>query len=159
MLFLSQTTYLSWPPKPTADWASSVVQRPSLAHPNSHPSTKLSSTARWSTAPPSGLTPLPQILLRLTPWKPRPSRLLESPAMKLSQWAYHFAIADRSVVSLVFYRLLSVETTCTFSSSSFFPPGFQHSCSPLLWVWLLDLVDLALPEVDVISLLGLFNYY
>ena len=45
MIFLGQTTFQNWPPKPAADWASSVVQSPSLAHLNSYPPTRLSSTA------------------------------------------------------------------------------------------------------------------
>ena len=79
---------------------SKAKQNPSLAHLNSYPPTRPSFTATWSTALPSGLALLPRVLLSLTPWKPRPSRLLESPVMKLSLWVYHYAIADRSVVSL-----------------------------------------------------------
>ena len=41
-------------------------------------------------------------LAQLDARKPRPSRLLEFPTMKLSLWAYHFAIAARLVVSLSF---------------------------------------------------------
>ena len=86
-------------------WASSIVQSTSLAHLNSFPPTRLSSTGWWSAALPSGLTPLPHILLSLMPWKTRPLRLLESPTMKLSLWANHFTIADKSVVSLFFHLL------------------------------------------------------
>ena len=39
-------------------------------------------------------------LQNFTPWKQSLSRSLESLAMKLSLWTYHFAIANRSVVSL-----------------------------------------------------------
>ena len=69
----------SWPLKTVTDWASFVVQSPSLAHLKSDPPTRLLSAAWWNTALPSGLTPLPHILLSLTPWKSRPSRSLESP--------------------------------------------------------------------------------
>ena len=67
---------------------------------NWYPPTRLSSAAWWSTALPSGLAPLPHIFLSLMPWKPRLSRSLESLAMKLSLWAYRFAITDRLVISL-----------------------------------------------------------
>ena len=58
--------------------------------------------------------PLPHILLSLMPWKPRPLRSLEFSALKLSPWAYYFAIADRSVVSL-FYHFLSSPATSALS--------------------------------------------
>ena len=35
MIFLGETTFQSWPPKPVADWTSPVTQNPSLAHLNS----------------------------------------------------------------------------------------------------------------------------
>ena len=95
-----QATFQSWPPKPDVDWASSAVKGPSLAHLSSYPPTRLSSTAQWSTALPSGLTPVSHVLFNLMLWKQRPSISLESLAMKPSLWAYHFAIANRSVVSL-----------------------------------------------------------
>ena len=59
-----QATFQSWPEKPSTDWASSIIQCPS-ANLNSYPPTRLSSTAWWSTALPSGLAPLPHILLSL----------------------------------------------------------------------------------------------
>ena len=34
MVFLGQTIFQIWPPKPFADWACSIIQNPSLAHPN-----------------------------------------------------------------------------------------------------------------------------
>ena len=63
MKCLWRITFLSWPPKPACDSAFSVVQSPFLAHLNSCPPTRLSSTAWWSTGLSSGLTPLPYILL------------------------------------------------------------------------------------------------
>ena len=38
MVFLGQTTFQSWPPKPAVDSASSIIQSPSLSHLNSDPS-------------------------------------------------------------------------------------------------------------------------
>ena len=74
MIFLGQTTYPSWPPKPAANWASSVVQSPSLAHLNSCLPTCPSSVAWCSTAFLCGLASQPRALFSLTPWKARPSR-------------------------------------------------------------------------------------
>jgi len=66
--------------------------------------TKLTSDAHvsklCSCALPSGLAPLPHIFLSFPPSKPRLSRSLKYLGMKLSLRAYHFAIGDRSVVSL-----------------------------------------------------------
>ena len=45
MICPRKATFPSWPPKPVYDWASSVMQSPSLAHPSSQSHTKLSSTA------------------------------------------------------------------------------------------------------------------
>uniref|UniRef100_UPI00358FDBE6 extracellular calcium-sensing receptor-like n=1 Tax=Myxine glutinosa TaxID=7769 RepID=UPI00358FDBE6 len=42
---------------------------------------------------------LPHTLLSLTLGKPRPSRSLERPALKLIPWAYHFTIADRYMLA------------------------------------------------------------
>ena len=94
---LDQTTFQNLPPKPITHWASSILQSLSLAHLNSYPPTIHSSAAWWSTALSSGLAHLPHIFI---PWKPRPSRLLGSPAMKLSLSTYHRHITDRSVVVL-----------------------------------------------------------
>ena len=98
MISFGQATFIYWPPK--SDLASSVVQTPSLAHLSCYPPPRLSSSTRWSTALHSGMAPLPQILLSLTAWKQKASMSLESPAMKLILWPYHFAISDRSVFSL-----------------------------------------------------------
>ena len=106
-IFLGETTFQSCPPKPAVNWASSVVQSPFLAYLNSDLHTRPSSAARWSTAIASGLAPHLHVLLGLMPWKPRPSRLLETSTMKPSLWAGHFAITDRPVISLVFYYILS----------------------------------------------------
>uniref|UniRef100_A0A8C4QE33 Uncharacterized protein n=1 Tax=Eptatretus burgeri TaxID=7764 RepID=A0A8C4QE33_EPTBU len=84
MISLGQAPFQSWPPKPVTNWASSVVQSPSLAHLNSYPPTLPSSSALWNTALPSGLVLLPHTLLSLTPWKPRLSTSLESLTMKVS---------------------------------------------------------------------------
>ena len=47
------TKFLDWPPKQVADWASSVMQHHSMAHPLQHcPSARPSSTASWSNALP-----------------------------------------------------------------------------------------------------------
>ena len=107
MIFLGQTAFQSWPPKPVTNWASSLVQSPSLALLNSYPPTRLSSAASWNTVLSSGMVPLPHTLVTLTPWKPRPSKSSESPAMKLSRWSYHFAITDRSMGYSVFFHHLS----------------------------------------------------
>ena len=45
MIFLGQTTFQRWLPKPAADWASSVVQSSSLSHLNSCPPARPSTTA------------------------------------------------------------------------------------------------------------------
>ena len=45
MIFLGKATFPNWPPKPVANWASSIVQSPSLAHLISKPHTKLLSAA------------------------------------------------------------------------------------------------------------------
>ena len=74
---------------------------------------------------PSGLVLLPYTLLSLMPWKPKPSRSLQSPAMKPSRRGYDFPIADRSVVYLA-------------SSTSFLflhplsSPWFVSTINPLL---------------------------
>ena len=91
IIFLGQTSFQSWPPKPATNWPSSIIKSPSLTHLNSDPSPRLSSTAGWSSGLPSELAPLPHIFLRSMLCKPRPSRLLESPP-----------IADSSVMSLSF---------------------------------------------------------
>ena len=54
MIFFWQATSQSWPPKPAANWASSVVQNPSLTHLNTCPHTSPLSTAWRSTALSSG---------------------------------------------------------------------------------------------------------
>ena len=45
MIFPGKATFPSWPPKPVADWASSIVQSTSFAHLRFSSHTKLSSTA------------------------------------------------------------------------------------------------------------------
>ena len=45
MIFLGQTTFQSWPPNSVANWASSIIQSLSLAHLNSYPPTRRSSSA------------------------------------------------------------------------------------------------------------------
>ena len=64
MVFVGKTTFQSWPPKPAADWSSSVVQSPSSAHLN-YPLTRPSSTVRWIIALSSGLASLPSHLAQL----------------------------------------------------------------------------------------------
>ena len=68
----------------------------------------------WENSQAELMAPLPHILLNLTPWKPRPSKLLESPMMKMNLWVYHFTITDRSVVSLCL--LPPPFWSCTFCS-------------------------------------------
>uniref|UniRef100_A0A8C4R9T7 2Fe-2S ferredoxin-type domain-containing protein n=1 Tax=Eptatretus burgeri TaxID=7764 RepID=A0A8C4R9T7_EPTBU len=75
MISLGQATFQSWPPKPEAGCASSIVKHPSLAH-LIYPPTRLSSFS-------SGLVPLPHILLNLTPWKRMPSISLKSRELKM----------------------------------------------------------------------------
>ena len=76
------------------------------------------------------------------PWKPRPSKILQSPTMKPSLWAHHVHIADSSVVCL----LMPPFSSCTlYSFVALFTPGFprgapdlpattkiQNHCSPPL---------------------------
>ena len=45
MISLGQATFQNWLPKPDANWASSGVQSPSLAHLSSYPPSRLSPTA------------------------------------------------------------------------------------------------------------------
>ena len=117
-LFLGQTTFQSWPPKQVAELSSSLIQNNSLAHLNSNPPTRPSSTASCRTALPSRLAPLPHILLSFMPWKPRPSSLFKSPTLKLSLWSNHFAIENRWVVSLLsvyhLFSFLAFSALCTF---------------------------------------------
>ena len=103
---LSATMFLakSWPTKPVEDWAIFVMWCNSLAHPNSYLPTRPLSAGWWSTALPSGLVPLLPTLLCLMPWKPRPSRSLKPPMIKLNICADHLPIAAGR--SSVFYHLI-----------------------------------------------------
>ena len=96
----SLSAVLSWFLKPVSDWESSVVQSPSSANVSSWPHTKLTSTAGWNTALPSGLVLLPLTFLGFTLWKPRHFGSLVSPVMRLRLWASHSLTAGRSVVFL-----------------------------------------------------------
>uniref|UniRef100_A0A8C4WV90 Ion transport domain-containing protein n=2 Tax=Eptatretus burgeri TaxID=7764 RepID=A0A8C4WV90_EPTBU len=55
------------------------------------------------------------------PWKPRSRRLLQSPAMKLSLWAYHFLIAGR------FIMVLSCLVLSVFSNTEGYQEKAEHS--------------------------------
>ena len=155
MIFLGQTIFHGWPPNPVTHWASSVVQCPSLAHLNFHPPTRLSSKTRWNTALPSGLALLPHTLLSLMAWKPRPSKSLESPTMKLRRWAYHFAmLTGRWSLCLLPHpswpctlcrlHALSSQVSARLTWSTIYPllvklikpsnTTHRHSLIPQLWV-------------------------
>ena len=78
MIFLGQTTFQSWSPRPATNWASCVIQSPSLVHLNSELNDKTVPQLDGAHPLPYGLAPLPHTLLRSMRWKPRPSGSLES---------------------------------------------------------------------------------
>ena len=98
-------------------------------------------------------------LAQLDARKRRPLRLLESTMMNLSQWVYHFTIADRSVASLSSTDSFLVLHTLLFPC--FVPAPSPHQVSAGLAWSTIDPILVKLPKsqitINLHSFVALFS--